>query len=1600
MKRFRSLQLLGLSLVVLGGNAASPPVRITLKSSWPAPSPLIEVLETVALDNPSAFFPLLNRLTNPDLLPLPQKMSPEAVHEASLEIAAVHGFLAEPGSLAAVEMNLALHSATPKIEAFYQHYVNHHNSSRGSECGSWVDWYGEVVCDIETLVQLAGTETIDPAIKSWNDSPFSRPRLLTFDHVYPPPSRTLRHPPRTAIFYASPFSDNFRELHTYLLSLAIQPDPHVEYVFRHIPPKERHAGIRNNLSGYGVALNLKKTDYLAIDDRNTLTNGASKDVALDSDNSELNVDPIITLIHNHPENVTAPDAKTPLSEAELKDIGFQAIQLIADSSTPLDTLTQLSQNFPKYATSLARRVVVNSSLSTEIHANSLKAQGGVRMFWLNGAIVQDKDINPFGLLRLLRKERAAVMSLTQLGLGRGEVLDLLTHPDVTQTATGSATLDGLFDASDRPEDGEVIVWWNDLEKDKRYERWSPSLYALLRAMHHGLPNIRLNLFNVVLVLDLSQVSSLTFITGPMADIIEKNISLRFGVVPITETEEGTRMAKLFFHLVRNYGRKKTLAFLSDLLTAVAQRSEQGVQTIPWDAVRILFPSFVENMASPDDVIASLDDIIAGNVTPEPPLEKAAAYAERLGATLSASSQGHVFLNGKHFKFDDDFFRLMQPELGRQLRYLQEQVYEGKIKEEDNEAMSTYFYNLPTTSLRRNRYIYPESTPGSLRIFNLPQLFSRTGYRVSSTGFIYPSETPVIPLSLYVIADLDSETGLGLVKEALSSITPDSHTRITFIHNPSIDPDEANPLPAASWLLAHLITSHSLAQASPAQLLRALGLDEPVPAKDGPQAVLSSKEDIWHALTGGVKVADFDTNRYANYVRASRLVARDVGIAPGELGLMVNGRVVGPIDAGEFRAADFGALEAYEIRQRAEPVMKGLEAVDPSLTQLDRETYAQLVSMAASVISSIQLPDPSETGLFDAPQRPRSKQYQLLDSEYTVFEAGDNITALYHIAVLMDPLSVTAQKWSSLLQWLSNIPDTFIQVHLNPARHSEIPLKSFYRYNLIPSLSFDENGLEIPSQAIFKDLPIEPIYTLAMDIPSSWLVRPQEALYDLDNIQLGSLSPQDHSVDAIFSLDYLVVEGHAREVPAGNPPRGVQLELTQGEGTPIDDTQVVANLGYLQFKATPGVFGLGIRRGRGREIFKMQSVGNEGWDSPTVEEGGSEITLTSFEGLTLYPRLVRLPGMESADVLEEPKPESGGLGGIFGGFKDKVTSLFKPKETSVARTEEQAEINIFTVASGLLYERFASIMILSVLRNTKSTVKFWFIENFLSPSFLEFIPHLAEKYHFQYELVTYKWPSWLREQTEKQRIIWAYKILFLDVLFPMDLKKVIFVDADQIVRADLKELVDLDLQGAPYGYTPMGDDNTDMEGFRFWKTGYWKEFLQGRPYHISALYVVDLVRFRQLAAGDILRGQYQQLSADPNSLANLDQDLPNNLQREVPIFSLNEDWLWCETWCSKDRLHRAKTIDLCQNPLTKEPKLARARQIPEWEEYDAEIARFARELAEAGLIHSGLAVADANVLANAGATASEGTKDEPAQEPEATADDESTLPKDEQPRDEL
>ncbi|KAI4517310.1 glycosyltransferase family 24 protein [Schizophyllum commune Loenen D] len=1487
--------------------AASPPVKVSLRSSWAAPHPLVEILETVAQENQDAFFPLLDALTDGDKLVSPQSLTPEAVYQAALEVAASGGLLSKPGSLAAVELNLALHSATPTIEAFHQYYEN---LNQWVECGSWVDWYGQVVCDIEELARLAGVETLDANITE-------KKYLLAFDHVYPDPQYELARPPRTAILYASLFSPNFRDLHSYLYEQASRPATHVEYVVRYVP--EPDARTPNSLSGYGVSLDLKKTDYLVVDDRTSQMRSPDGIEEL-TDDDEAH-DNILTLIEAYPANDTGSDPSAPLSEDEIRELDMKATQIIVDSPDPLRTLLDLAQNFPRYAAPLARHSIpLNDTVAAELAHNAAKVQQGGSMMWLNGKGVAERDITAFGLLRLLRKEREVVLSLTELGLSAGQAVELITHPAIAAAQKGKDYADGVFDASDREEGGDVIVWWNNMLEDSRYARWQPSINALLRPLYPGqFPSLKLNLFNIVIVADLADPVAFSFVSNSVSNIIDRNFPFRFGVVPIGESLDSQRLAKLFYGMIQEFGRKKTITFMRKV--AARHTTEPRID---WGIIEFEYDDMVDQLEAkdPSKQYPELDDLLNRDVLPQ---SKIRSYTERLDLDTSSNKHGHVFVNGKYFELDDTFLRAMQSEVALQTNFLQEQLYAGQLSEDDSARMETYFYDLPGAQKRRNAYIY-QSTD-ELVIESLPELLAKAKLSLAPSSYVCPPEAGFLPLTTYVVADLDSEEGLRLVKEALLSLDETSRTRLSFIHNPK---DVEGSL-----------------------------VDKQPYSAQGSQTPLSREGSLADLVDGISPGADV----YESYVKSSVLLARELRLEPGQSAVVANGRVIGPIEKKEFQAVAFKDLEEYEMKKRVGPVTEALSKITPEALERDRASVAELLSTASSVVASLQIPDPSEVGLYQAPANPRLRNYNLLEGRHTSFEFGDNSTALYQLAVIADPLSEAAQKWAPLLAWLANVPDIYIQVYLNPAPLKELPLKRFYRYNVRPALEFDEQGNEVTAETVFRGLPVDPIYTLGMDVPQSWLVRPKKALYDLDNVQLNHLDPQDDALEAVFDLDYIVVEGHARE-GSGAPPRGLQLELLAGE-SPIDDTLVVANLGYLQFKGKPGVYRLAIRPGVGPKVYELESVGSQGWDSPPVNVSGPEIAVTSFEGITLYPRFARRPGMERADVLslrglpEEPK-------GLLESLKSSLTSWFSnPPPMPAEVGKAQADINIFTVASGLLYERFASIMILSVLRNTNSTVKFWFIENFLSPTFLEFIPHFAEEYNFQYELVTYKWPSWLRQQKEKQRIIWAYKILFLDVLFPMDLKKVIFVDADQIVRADLKELVDLDLHGAPYGYTPMGDDNTEMEGFRFWKSGYWHDFLRGRPYHISALYVIDLDRFRRMAAGDILRQHYQALSADPGSLANLDQDLPNNLQREVPIFSLPEDWLWCETWCSKDRLHRAKTIDLCQNPLTKEPKLSRARQIPEWEVHDAEIAGFTRRLAEEGAIQSRLAAADANALANSG-----------------------------------
>jgi UDP-glucose:glycoprotein glucosyltransferase len=1165
-------------------------------------------------------------------------------------------------------------------------------------------------------------------------------------------------------------------------------------------------------------------------------------------------------------------------------------------------------------------------------------QGGVNGVFLNGKAVTFKEFQPIGLLPLLRSERAIISSLTALNLSTSDAVDLLTTPAIVQAYSAEESKVDLFDASDRiernsvkgqPEEGTgVITYWNDLEKgdDPRYARWSTELRSILRPMYPGsFPVIRRNLFNIVMITDMQNVDSCTFIADTVA-LATSKLAIRWGIVPSNLKDEGgasLQLARFLWLAVDEGGVEIASKYLRRVVGLSTEKIK--VETAEKELQKILHLSSAE-----------IEELLPRYSKRESLTRR---YLQRLRA--DDDSPGHVFVNGQYIPFGPQTFQFIHQAVATQVQMVAAPIYYGQLQEDDE--VSTYFYDLPGTHLSRSELLFPsEDSAVKTKVVELSEA------SIAGSKYITPSDVEVNS-TVWIAGNLDSREGAQLLRDVIQALA-NSAARLGLIHIKQESSSKESSMLLSTFLYQLLTSSATI---TPEQLLEVLDtyqgehdnlheatMDGQTVLEDAIGSINRMKAQGWSAP---------QTQEAAQYWEQVEL-KKTLDLNEGDYALVVNGKVISKFKPLDLSSADY---EAY--LQKESTKVNAVVQVLSNMTSIN----ADLSTRAAAVLEKAYFVDSSLEGIFEATSTTRSRAIDNINFQETAFTIGDKDTASLRFSVLLDSLSETAQLWSSVIEMLSGFDDVFIKVMLNPTPVlTELPIKRYYRHSAPSKLAFDAQGQIKPVSLCFADMPLDAVLTMGLDAPPSWLTMAADAIYDLDNIRLKDVVTP--SVSVVYDLKYILIEGHARDESKG-APRGLQIVLETMDGSQQLDTIVMANLAYFQFRAKPGLYRLRLRQGRSSELYDMVSVGNAGFDSPPVEVTGQSITLSTLQGLTIYPRLARKKGKEREILVEEESPDgtvkhaveeiaSGNLLSKAKGLLQSVTSKTSSSSNGETDVQRQATINVFTVASGHLYERMTYIMILSVLKHTTSTVKFWFIENFLSPSFKDFIPHLAQEYGFDYELITYAWPHWLRAQKEKQREIWGMKVLFLDVIFPLSLSKVIFVDADQIVRADLKELIDKNLHGAPYGFPPMGNDSYDMDNFRFWeqKGGYWENFLRGKPYPISALFVVDLNKFRLQAAGDKLRGNYQALTQDPNSLSNLDQDLVASMIHVVEIHSLEKEWLWCETWCSWDWHDRAKSIDLCSNPKTKEPKLDRAkRQIPEWTKYDDEVARAAIKFKEQG-----------------------------------------------------
>lgn len=214
----------------------------------------------MASENKSAYFPLLSDLASNNIIS--SDNVPQKIYNSVFELVSQKGYLSSNLSMALVKAELSLHFSTPAIEAYYHYYNNtvlpakHDNGKFDPSCEIWAEVNGQQACDVKTLKKLVKETSKSPSADS-------SLRLLPFDHVHKTANVGAEETP-VVVLYADITSKDFSAFHAYLSSQVNSGS--LSYVLRYKPPTEK--GQNLYLSGYGVELALKNTDYLVIDDQN------------------------------------------------------------------------------------------------------------------------------------------------------------------------------------------------------------------------------------------------------------------------------------------------------------------------------------------------------------------------------------------------------------------------------------------------------------------------------------------------------------------------------------------------------------------------------------------------------------------------------------------------------------------------------------------------------------------------------------------------------------------------------------------------------------------------------------------------------------------------------------------------------------------------------------------------------------------------------------------------------------------------------------------------------------------------------------------------------------------------------------------------------------------------------------------------------------------------------------------------------------------------------------------------------------------------------------------------------------------------------------
>ncbi|GIY25555.1 UDP-glucose:glycoprotein glucosyltransferase 1, partial [Caerostris extrusa] len=401
MSKWFFLPLLISILQLIYAQSLQKAVSVVLDSKW-LDTPLhLEASEFLAEENPELFWKYVDDCSKLELGYF-QSKSDKLQYDAIIDISS--NYLSSQ-KIALLKFSLALRAYSPTIEMFHQIA---YDQSFPANCKAVADVGGSYACDSQTLKSLLSSSKRNASV------------IYQVDHIYPSASQSL-----DVILYGEIGTASFHELNKILQEKADKNE--ITYAVRHYVYKRRLQKVR--LSGYGVELAVKSTEYKAQDDTKVV---GPEQEEIDK-HEELEGFIFSKLKDLHPskkdeleqlkKHILDNSKEIPsLKVWELQELSLQAAQKILGS--PLEetirVMKDIAQNFPTQARSLVHVSVAND-VKKEIDRNQQMfinhhniGPSDAALFFINGVYFDMDATDIFTLLQTLKQETRVLEALYKI----------------------------------------------------------------------------------------------------------------------------------------------------------------------------------------------------------------------------------------------------------------------------------------------------------------------------------------------------------------------------------------------------------------------------------------------------------------------------------------------------------------------------------------------------------------------------------------------------------------------------------------------------------------------------------------------------------------------------------------------------------------------------------------------------------------------------------------------------------------------------------------------------------------------------------------------------------------------------------------------------------------------------------------------------------------------------------------------------------------------------------------------------------------------------------------------------------------------------------